>query len=457
VLLDWTDNNGEGNMDGRRRVAVVGGGAAGLTAAFRLQQEGVNATVFEARPWIGGRSRTDTVDAYRVDTYTQLFGSMHTEILRLLDELDAAHLKVRMPGRDAIWRNGRAHEVVYGSIASMLSTGAVPMTTKLRLGTRYLGFLDAHAAKLKLHEPELAALAGLDAESVAAWGERELGSDFVEFLAYPLLASYSGVAPEEISVGLYHILASSGTDVTMYALRGGIGRIGELLAQRVLAGGGEVRTSSEVRRVESRGGQVSVAGEDWTETFDAAVLCVPGVEVPSLVPDLSAAAREWFQGVRYHPLASLALLLNAPTGVRYFGLSFARRDSRVISTICIEENKHADLAPDGAGSLVVFPAPEAVRLFVDSEPEMVLAATLPDLERVFPGIRGRIRRAKLYRWPVGGPVFYPGYLKHLHTFRQGAVEADGRLAFAGDYLILPSLEGSVASGRQAAERLLARL
>jgi protoporphyrinogen oxidase len=189
----------------------------------------------------------------------------------------------------------------------------------------------------------------------------------------------------------------------------------------------------------------------------AAVLCVAGVEVPLIVPDLSDTARAWFQGVRYHPLASLALLLNAPTGVRYFGLSFTRHDSRVISTICIEENKHADLVPDGAGLLVVFPAPEAVRLFVDSEPEQVLAATLPDLERVLPGIRSRIRRAKLYRWPVGGPVFYPGYLNHLRAFRQGRVEGDGRLTFGGDYLVIPSMEGSVASGRQAAERLLARL
>jgi protoporphyrinogen oxidase len=428
-----------------------------MTAAHRLQQEGVHTTVFEAKAWIGGRTRTDTVDAYRVDTYTQLFGSMHTDILRLLDELDAHHLAVRMPGRDAIWRKGRAHEVVYGSIASMLSTGAVPVTTKMRLGTTYLRFLNTHAADLKLHAPERAALAGLDNESVSVWGERELGSDFVEFLAYPLLASYSGVAPEEISAALYHILASSGTDVTMFALRGGIGRICDLIAQRVTEGGGEVRTSAEVRRVEARGPSVHVSGEGWEDTFDGAVLCVPGVEVPLLVPGLSAEASQWFAGVRYHPLASLALLLNSPVGVRYFGLSFTRQDSRVISTVCIEENKHAELVPEGAGLLVVFPAPEAVRLFVDSPPEQVLAAALPDLERVFPGIRSRIRRAKLYRWPLGGPVFYPGYLGHLQTFRQGGVEGDGRIAFAGDYLMIPSFEGSAASARQAAERLLARI
>jgi protoporphyrinogen/coproporphyrinogen III oxidase len=444
-------------MSSGLRVAVVGGGAAGLTAAYRLQREGVTAVVFEARPWVGGRIRTDTVDDYRIDTYVQLFGSIHTEILNLLRALDADHLAVQMPGRDALWRNGRAHEVVYGSITSMLATGAIPMTTKLRLGTKYLRFLDTFGPHLDLHAPERAAAAGLDRESVSVWGARELGEDFVEYLAYPLLASYSGVAPEETSAGLYHVLASAGTDVTMYALRGGIGRLAELLARSVTAGGGEIRTSAEVRRAEAVGQHIVVSGDDWQEQFDGAVVCVPGVEVPAIVPDLSPHAHAWFARLRYHPLASLALLLNAPVGARYFGLSFPRRESRTIATVCIQEAKHADLAPEGAGLLLVFPAPEAVRLFIDSPPDQVLAAVLPELSRVFPTIRSQIRRAKLYRWPVGGPVFYPGYLDHLATFRGGSVEGDARITFGGDYLAVPSAEGSVHSGRLAAERLLARL
>jgi protoporphyrinogen/coproporphyrinogen III oxidase len=444
-------------MSGRPRVAVVGGGAAGLAAAHGLERAGTTAVVFEARPRVGGRIRTDHIDDFRVDAYTQLFGSVHTEALRLLAELDAGHLAVPMPGRDAVWRNGRVHEVVYGSVASMLSTGAVPMTTKLRVGTRYLRFLDTHASSLDLHAPERAAVGGLDNESVAAWGERELGSDFVEYLAYPLLASYCGVAPEEISAALYHILASTGTDVAMFAIRGGVGRIADLVAQRVQQSGGELRTSTEVRHVETSAGRVTVAGEGWEDSFDGAVLCIPALEVPKVVPDLSNAAREWFAAVRYHPLASLALLLDRPVGVDYFGLSFTRNDSRIVASVCVEENKGAGLVPDGAGLLVVFPAPEAVRLFLDEEPAKVLAAVMPDLERAFPGLRARVRRAKLYRWPIGGPVFYPGYLRHIGTFRDGAVEGQGPIAFGGDYLMIPSAEGSIASGRQAAERLLRRL
>jgi protoporphyrinogen/coproporphyrinogen III oxidase len=444
-------------MNGRPRVAVIGGGAAGMTAAHRLQQGGAEAVVFESRPWIGGRTRTDLVDGYHVDTYAQSFGSMHTETLRVLQDTGVQALMARMPGRDALWRNGRAHEVVYGSISSMLSTGAVPMTTKLRLGTKYLRFLDKHAAHLDLHALQRAADAGLDRESIAEWGGRELGADFVEYLAYPLLASFCGVAPEQITAGLYHALAGSGTDVTMYALHRGMGGICAALAERVLAGGGEISTSAHVREVEVQGGRVSVAGDNFSASFDGVVLAVPGVEVPGLLGGLTPLAEAWFAGVRYHPLASLALLLDEPVGVSYFGLSFPRSDSRVVATVCVQENKSASMVPSGRGLLVLFPAPDAVPLFLESEPEQVLAAVVPDLDRAFPNLRRRIRRAKLYRWPVGGPVFYPGYLDHLRLFHQGAVEAGGRVAFAGDYLAVPSTEGSILSGRRAAERLLPRL
>jgi protoporphyrinogen/coproporphyrinogen III oxidase len=444
-------------MNGRARVAVIGGGAAGMTAAYHLQQGGVDVVVFESRAWIGGRTRTDVVDGYHIDTYAQSFGSMHTATLGVLQQLGASALAAQMPGRDAIWRGGRAHEVVYGSITSMLATGAVPMTTKLRLGTKYLRFLDQNAKYLDLHALESAAAAGLDRESISEWGTRELGEDFVEYLAYPLLASFCGVAPEQISAGLYHALARGGMDVTMLSLHGGMGGICARLAEAVRAGGGEVRVSTHVRQVEAEGGRVSVAGEGFSEQYDGAVLAVPGVEVPALVGGLSPFAREWFAALRYQPLASLALLLDEPVDVRYFGLSFPRHESRVVATICVEENKGAELVPPGRGLLVIFPAPDAVPLFLGSDPEQILAAVIPELGRAYPDLRNRVRRAKLYRWPVGGPVFYPGYLEQLRVFHQGAVENGGRVAFAGDYLAVPSTEGSILSGRRAAQRLLPRM
>ncbi len=87
-------------------------------------------------------------------------------------------------------------------------------------------------------------------------------------------------------------------------------------------------------------------------------------------------------------------------------------------------------------------------------PEEALEVLLPAVERALPWIRGRVVRARRYRFPEGGALFYPGYLRHLARFEPGWLPA--RLALAGDYLVAPTVEGAVRSGLLAARRLQAR-
>lgn len=46
------------NAVAEQKVVVVGAGFAGLTAAYRLQQQGINVQIYEARPRVGGRVQT---------------------------------------------------------------------------------------------------------------------------------------------------------------------------------------------------------------------------------------------------------------------------------------------------------------------------------------------------------------------------------------------------------------
>ena len=88
------------------------------------------------------------------------------------------------------------------------------------------------------------------------------GGDFVDHLVYPQLAAYYGALPQETSAGFYHGLARHGMDVSVYGIRGGMGRLAEGLAAAIRAGGGAVRTGSAVARVEPDSeGVVVVAGE----------------------------------------------------------------------------------------------------------------------------------------------------------------------------------------------------
>lgn len=440
-----------------RRVAVIGGGPAGLSAAFSLQRAGVKVTVFEASDRVGGRTRSDVLDDCQVDTGAQLLASMYTNTFDLARVLGLRDSIVRSPGKDALWRAGRVHEVTYGSVTSMLASGALPLRTKLRLGTTYVPFLTRHAGALDLHAPERASYSGLDSESILDWGRRELGAEFVDYLVYPQLASYYGALPEETSAGFYHSLGRAGMEVSLYAVRGGIGLLAETLATRIREGGGEVRTGVRVARVRTSAPGVRVSGTGWEQEFDGVVMATPAPLTLGMLADPFPPLAEWLSRVRYRSALTLALRLDRTLGVRYFGLCFPRQEFSQVAAVCVEENKGSGLVPSGQGLLVLFATPTAAPELLHAEARAVLDRMVSEVVRVLPGLEGRVKRARVYRWHEGNPVFYPGYLGRLGAFRGGGIEGNGPLVLAGDYLYSPSVEGAVTSGLEAARRLLVRL
>jgi oxygen-dependent protoporphyrinogen oxidase len=218
-----------------------------------------------------------------------------------------------------------------------------------------------------------------------------------------------------------------------------------------------VRLGAPVARVERRGAGVVVSGEGWEEEGEAAVLAVPAPIARTLLARPGAPLDDWLARVRFRPSLTVALLLDRPVDVRYFGLSFARGESTVLSAVCVEENKSPGLVPEGKGLLVAFVRPESVSECIEADGRAVFDAIGPDLDRAFPRLRRHVTRVRVYRWPQGSPVFYPGYLGWLGAFGGGAVEGDGPIALAGDYLVSPTIEGAVTAGMRAAERILSRL
>jgi oxygen-dependent protoporphyrinogen oxidase len=198
------------------------------------------------------------------------------------------------------------------------------------------------------------------------------------------------------------------------------------------------------------------AGAEGAE-FHGVVVAVPAPAARVLLRNPPAALAEWLAGVKFQPALTLGLLLDRPVGVRYFGLSLPRDGARSVVAACVEENKGAELVPEGRGLVVAFARPEVAASLVEAEGRQVLDAMLPDLLRALPRLDERVVRARVYRWPTGNPVLYPGYLAHLGAYRRSMPEGEGPVALAGDYLYQASVEGAVTSGEAAAARLLRRL
>ena len=71
----------------RSRIAIVGGGIAGLTAALRLQDKGIGSTVYEASDRIGGRMHSDRSGYFSNGQVAEFCGELidtgHTTIRQL--------------------------------------------------------------------------------------------------------------------------------------------------------------------------------------------------------------------------------------------------------------------------------------------------------------------------------------------------------------------------------------
>jgi squalene-associated FAD-dependent desaturase len=105
------------SRDGRGRVAVVGGGLAGITAALDCARGGAQVTLLESRPRLGGAAYSVQRNGLNVDNGQHVFlrcCTSYRELLGRLDALDGVTLQDRLaipvlaPGRPLVWlrRNG---------------------------------------------------------------------------------------------------------------------------------------------------------------------------------------------------------------------------------------------------------------------------------------------------------------------------------------------------------------
>ena len=144
------------------------------------------------------------------------------------------------------------------------------------------------------------------------------------------------------------------------------------------------------------------------------------------------------------------MLLERPATTPYFGVSFPRQHGSDLYALTFDHHKPGAV-PEGAGLLNAALTEEASARLWDAPDSVLVERVLDQLLRAPIGPLAPAQ-AVVHRWPRMLPLQRTGSLVRLGAFLRRS-DRSPRLAFAGDYLIGPSVEAALTSGMRAASEL----
>ena len=291
---------------GRLRIAVVGTGIAGLTAARELH--GVNGvhdlTVFEAGDRVGGHAHTQRVErwgrSWDVDTGFVVYNEQtYPSFTRLLAELGVA----TRPSTMSFSVADRATGLEYGGAG--FSALFAQRSNLLR--PSFLRMI-ADIVRFNREATALAEAATLDADTTL--GEllegRGFGADVRDRYLAPMGAAIWSAStrdtlrmPAAFFVRFFHnhgLLRPPGRQLQWRTVEGGAQRYVDALARPFAS---RIRTRSPVRGLCRAGDGVEVRTDDGVERFDEVVLATHADQSLALLSDATPAEREVLGAFRY--------------------------------------------------------------------------------------------------------------------------------------------------------------
>jgi protoporphyrinogen/coproporphyrinogen III oxidase len=406
------------------RVAVVGGGIAGLVTAWRLVQaheSGDDAhlavTVLEADDRFGGRIRTERDGGFTIDGGPDALLATKPEGVALARELGlASRLVGTRPWRHRafIRRDGRMHPLPDGL------SGVVPGDAGAWMHAGMLHWSGRLRAAFDLVVP---APADTRDESIASFARRRFGREAWDWLIEPLLAGIHGGDGERLGIastfpvlrnaersagsvirGLRVRSRDSSRAARVETVRGspflapvnGMQEITDALVERLHARSCELRAGVAVRTIERRAGTWSLVLDNGSRAdADCVVLAVPANRAATLVDAVSDRLSGLLSTI---PFAS-SVLVNAAfdratvrNPLEGHGHLNPRRSGKPVAACTWTSSKFESRAPDDRVLLRGFIKGEradslddagAIRLFREELADALGIEAEPKMTRVF--------------------------------------------------------------------------
>jgi protoporphyrinogen/coproporphyrinogen III oxidase len=441
---------------GGSRVAVIGAGIAGLTAAHDLRAAGCDVVVFETRDRVGGRVWTVRKGDFLMDLGTAVYLGTYRDAIALIHEVGLDSEFVERAAIGAIPRGGKRHYLNYSQpVRTALRTGVLSPRGKL-VALKLVRTLVQTRKSLGYDSYEL--LADIDTETVRDYCRRVLSEELLQYMGRPLVSGTWVADDADTSVALMLWTIRNMLVPNVYNLRSGVAALPDALAAEV-----SPRLSHEVRNVTDTGDAVEVtftagigAAAEQTERFDGCVIATTAQPAIEMFPQMDANHRSLYETARYRRLGSICLgLSRRPKDPATYFLVPPAEDPDTIAVVA-DHNKSPGRAPDEKGLLTVLLSHEYLERSEDLSDEQVLDRAIQSAERYHGPLADQIEEHAVVRWPESVPTIDQGRFKLIAEFTR-KMDRTARVQFASDLDRIPGLNGALVSGREAAGRVNAAL
>ena len=446
--------------DGVPDVVVVGGGIAGLSAAYELQRRGVHVRLLEASARVGGVILTERFDGWVIDAGPDSLLVQKPAAVALCRELGIADRLVSTlePRAAYVLRDGHLHGIPEGSFLGF----------PIRATALAKSSLFTWGGKLRMAlEVVIPRGPGNADESIAAFVRRRFGAEAADYLAEPLLAGIHAGDAERLSVRalfprLLHAEQQTGSVIrslramrmqrspqgAFVSLPGGVGELVDALASALSPG--TIALAARVTHLRRTAAFV-VDTELGTFQARAVVLAVPAYTAGNLLRGLDTTLAALCDAVPYASTATVAFgyrrdQIRHP--MRGSGFVVPRLERSPLLAATWVTSKWPGRAPDGCALVRAFLGGGRDPQRLDMTDDELVSSAREALEEVLE-IDGPPIFARLFRWPRQTPQYEVGHLDRLAAIERRLLSTPG-VFLTGSGFRAAGIPDCIADGRQAA-------
>jgi oxygen-dependent protoporphyrinogen oxidase len=469
--IDWQEQ--------AMRTAIIGGGIAGLAAAYELEKAGAEFTLFEAGSRLGGVISSATVAGSALEDGPDSFLTEKPAAAELCRELGLGDELI--PSNDAQRKTwilvGKRLVALPDGLMFLIPTKLMPtaMTPLFSLGTKIRMGMEL------MHPPRK----GETDESVASLVERHYGTEVVDRLAGPLLSGIYGgeanqlsaraVLPKLVEMEAKYgsltraMLATmktravgSASRATFTTLRGGLQKMIDALASRLKPEAIRLKTPVRMLVRVAEGWRVTTVGSatnSGSEVFDAVIVATPAWAAADLLRTVDAQLGEELAGIPYSSSIAVNLVYDEkklgalPEG---FGFLVPASAGRAMLACTFAHRKFLGRIAPGKAVLRAFLGGVRNVALVDQSDEVLIAMARRELSEILGtsvvGLHIEPEETRVSRWPRAMAQYAVGHLERVKRIR-AHVDALPGLQLVGNAYDGIGISDCIRLGRGAAREI----